>query len=698
MRTRSRQAPPNTLPRNSLRRTRQARARARFEWPEGVRGGAAHGRAGRSRRAPGRDQGAQRTGGPRTRPCRGKPARCDASAAGEQPINTVRRPCLAYAWRRFSSPAWLVAAARRSATPNSTEHGRPSRTSIHRWSSRRKRASRCNARSKRCALRKPRAIARKTRKSSYHLAYIARQRASSRASARPEDALVQRTEAASTALNRRLIESRDKAVRISSARWSRQPPHRSEPRRARPPVLPATTGTRFERGTTVDRLRARRHRRCSASCGGRRARGQGIRCQGSGRYTAAEARRVVLDHSSDHEREKQAGVHADRAGAQRTARSQLGQAGEARTDALRLCQQLAFTPRAQSRRPRRRALRRPRSSPAQRRSGAKPATSAVDAPARSADSAVRSTESASAGKAASGGAGSNPATPSPTSAAPAAAPAARAAPAAGHRKQRHDCPQQGPISIAASSNHCAAARRIWREAIGSRLAAAFTSRDGENADRGQRARKLERECRDDRKHAVCGRCTGPTRVSGAFGRRYAEECCRAAQRGPRWHEGSIARLGRVLDRRPVHAGAPFLRPGSARSIDPIADYLRAHPQRVIRIDSFVAGSGRDVSRARANEVRRCPGAQRRVRNAHPDDGSERTSRWPPGITRGHHHLRRAGAADPALSPNGAANEKWDGAWPSLVCRTRWRTRSSSRRVCRGCERVQLDCRMTRTGA
>ena len=64
-------------------------------------------------------------------------------------------------------------------------------------------------------------------------------------------------------------------------------------------------------------------------------------------------------------------------------------------------------------------------------------------------------------------------------------------------------------------------------------------------------------------------------------------------------QGSVVSLTDDL----FHAGAPFLRPGSARSIDPIADYLRAHPQRVIRIDSFVAGSGRDVSRARANEVR-----------------------------------------------------------------------------------------------
>ncbi len=64
-------------------------------------------------------------------------------------------------------------------------------------------------------------------------------------------------------------------------------------------------------------------------------------------------------------------------------------------------------------------------------------------------------------------------------------------------------------------------------------------------------------------------------------------------------QGSVVSLTDDL----FHAGAPFLRPGSARSIDPIADYLRAHPQRVIRIDSFVAGSGSDVSRGRANEVR-----------------------------------------------------------------------------------------------
>ena len=64
-------------------------------------------------------------------------------------------------------------------------------------------------------------------------------------------------------------------------------------------------------------------------------------------------------------------------------------------------------------------------------------------------------------------------------------------------------------------------------------------------------------------------------------------------------QGSVVSLTDDL----FHSGAPFLRPGSARSIDPIADYLRAHPQRVVRIDSFVAGSGREVSRGRANEVR-----------------------------------------------------------------------------------------------
>ena len=64
-------------------------------------------------------------------------------------------------------------------------------------------------------------------------------------------------------------------------------------------------------------------------------------------------------------------------------------------------------------------------------------------------------------------------------------------------------------------------------------------------------------------------------------------------------QGSVVSLTDDL----FHSGAPFLRPGSTRSIDPIADYLRAHPQRVVRIDGYVAGSGRDVSRARANEVR-----------------------------------------------------------------------------------------------
>ena len=52
-----------------------------------------------------------------------------------------------------------------------------------------------------------------------------------------------------------------------------------------------------------------------------------------------------------------------------------------------------------------------------------------------------------------------------------------------------------------------------------------------------------------------------------------------------------------------HSGAPFLRPGSTRSIDPVAEFLRANPERVIRIDSFVAGASQDVSRGRANEVR-----------------------------------------------------------------------------------------------
>jgi outer membrane protein OmpA-like peptidoglycan-associated protein len=64
-------------------------------------------------------------------------------------------------------------------------------------------------------------------------------------------------------------------------------------------------------------------------------------------------------------------------------------------------------------------------------------------------------------------------------------------------------------------------------------------------------------------------------------------------------QGSVVTLTDDL----FHSGAPFLRPGSTRSIDPIADYLRAHPQRTVRIDGFVAGSGTDVSRARANEVR-----------------------------------------------------------------------------------------------
>ncbi len=94
-------------------------------------------------------------------------------------------------------------------------------------------------------------------------------------------------------------------------------------------------------------------------------------------------------------------------------------------------------------------------------------------------------------------------------------------------------PSKAQARIAASGNHCgAAARRIWREAIGSRLAVAFTSRDGEYADPRAARQQARARCRDDRKHAVCDHCTGTTRVSGAFGRRYAEECCRAAQRGP----------------------------------------------------------------------------------------------------------------------------------------------------------------------
>jgi outer membrane protein OmpA-like peptidoglycan-associated protein len=64
-------------------------------------------------------------------------------------------------------------------------------------------------------------------------------------------------------------------------------------------------------------------------------------------------------------------------------------------------------------------------------------------------------------------------------------------------------------------------------------------------------------------------------------------------------QGSVVSLTDDL----FHSGAAFLRPGSTRSIDPIAEYLRANPERVVRIDSFVPGPNRDVSRGRANEVR-----------------------------------------------------------------------------------------------
>ncbi|HEU0199147.1 MAG TPA: OmpA family protein [Burkholderiaceae bacterium] len=55
-------------------------------------------------------------------------------------------------------------------------------------------------------------------------------------------------------------------------------------------------------------------------------------------------------------------------------------------------------------------------------------------------------------------------------------------------------------------------------------------------------------------------------------------------------------------------GREYLNPGAARSLDPLAEFLRAHPQRRVRIEGFTDSTGTvetnlQLSLARANEVR-----------------------------------------------------------------------------------------------
>jgi outer membrane protein OmpA-like peptidoglycan-associated protein len=52
-----------------------------------------------------------------------------------------------------------------------------------------------------------------------------------------------------------------------------------------------------------------------------------------------------------------------------------------------------------------------------------------------------------------------------------------------------------------------------------------------------------------------------------------------------------------------HPGAPYLRPGATRALDPVAEFLRAHPDRKVRISGVAAGPDRELSGGRTNEVR-----------------------------------------------------------------------------------------------
>jgi outer membrane protein OmpA-like peptidoglycan-associated protein len=52
-----------------------------------------------------------------------------------------------------------------------------------------------------------------------------------------------------------------------------------------------------------------------------------------------------------------------------------------------------------------------------------------------------------------------------------------------------------------------------------------------------------------------------------------------------------------------HAGAPYLRPGATRSIDPLAEFLRANPKRKLRIAGFAQSPEQALSKGRADEVR-----------------------------------------------------------------------------------------------
>jgi outer membrane protein OmpA-like peptidoglycan-associated protein len=64
-------------------------------------------------------------------------------------------------------------------------------------------------------------------------------------------------------------------------------------------------------------------------------------------------------------------------------------------------------------------------------------------------------------------------------------------------------------------------------------------------------------------------------------------------------EGGVLTLADDL----FHAGAPYLRPGATRSLEPLAEFLRANPQRRLRIAGNARSSERALSQGRVNEVR-----------------------------------------------------------------------------------------------